>query len=418
MNLVAKLVREKIGGNTMKLKKSLALLSASVLSIGILAACSTDSSNSSDSKKDVPEDGNSVIKIATQTPLSGGSAIIGESIRLGAQLKLEEESAKFKELGYTLQLESYDDQSDPKKGVSNANIIGADESILAVVGHYNSGVAIPSSEVYNKYNLAMITPGATAVDITERGLKTVNRIVERDDGQGPAAAKYAVESLGAKKIFIIQDKTAFGTGVAEAFRGAAEKLGAEIVGFEGITVGEKDFNGVVNQVLSKKPDLVYFGGIYSEAGIIIKQSREKGIDVPFMGADGMDSSGLVDIAGEAVKNTFITSVAGESTATEAGKKFVEAYKTAFKKDAEAFSVYGYDTMGVILHAIETAINDNGGKIPSREKVAEAIRATKDYQGALTNVTFDEKGDNENAKIYLYKFDEAVYPGVLEGEVTP
>lgn len=402
----------------MKLKKSFALLSASILSIGILAACSSDTPGSSDSTKDVPKDGTTVIKIATQTPLSGGSAIIGESIRLGAQLKLEEETEKFKELGYTLQLESYDDQSDPKKGVSNANIIGADESILAVVGHYNSGVAIPSSEVYDKYKLAMITPGATAVDVTERGLKTVNRIVERDDGQGPAAAKYAVESLGAKKIFIIQDKTAFGTGVAEAFRGAAENLGAEIVGFEGITVGEKDFNGVVNQVLSKKPDVVYFGGIYSEAGIIIKQAREKGIDVPFMGADGMDSSGLVDIAGEAVKNTFITSVAGESTATEAGKKFVEAYKAAFNKDAEAFSVYGYDTMGVILQAIETAINDNGGKVPTREKVAEAIRATKDYQGALTNVTFDEKGDNVNAKIYLYKFDEAVYPGVLEGEVTP
>lgn len=401
----------------MQLKKSLALLSASILSIGILAACSTDSSSTSEPKKDVPADGNTVIKIATQTPLSGGSAIIGESIRLGAQLKLEEESAKFKELGYTLQLESYDDQSDPKKGVSNANIIGADESILAVVGHYNSGVAIPSSEVYNKYNLAMITPGATAVDITERGLKTVNRIVERDDGQGPAAAKYAVETLGAKKIFIIQDKTAFGSGVAEAFRGKAEELGAEIVGFEGITVGEKDFNGVVNQVLSKKPDVIYFGGIYSEAGIILKQAREKGIDVPFMGADGMDSSGLVDIAGDAVKNTFITSVAGVSTATEAGQKFVETYEAKFNKKVEAFSVYGYDTMGVILKAIEKAINENDGKIPSREKVAEEIRATKDYQGALTNVTFDDKGDNVNAKIYLFKFEEAVYPGVLEGEIS-
>lgn len=399
----------------MKLKKTLALLSASVLSIGILAACSSDTSTSTEDK---PTDGKPIIKVATQLPLSGGSAITGESIRLGAQLKLEEEVERFKELGFTLQLETYDDQSDPKKGVSNANIIGADESVLAVVGHYNSGVAIPSSEVYDKYKLAMITPGATNVDITERGLKTVNRIVERDDGQGPAAAKYAVETLGAKKIFVVQDKTAFGSGVAEAFRGAAEKLGAEIVGFEGITVGEKDFNGVVNQILSKKPDVVYIGGIYSEAGIIIKQAREKGINVPFMGADAMDSSGLVDIAGEAVKNTIITTVAGDSNSTEAGKKFAENYKKAFNKNTEAFSVYGYDTMGVILHAIETAINDNGGKLPSREKVAEAIRATKDYQGAVTKVTFDEKGDNVDAKIYLIKFNEAVYPGVVEGEITP
>ncbi|MFJ8066379.1 branched-chain amino acid ABC transporter substrate-binding protein [Psychrobacillus sp. NPDC096426] len=394
----------------MRLKKSVVLLLTGVLIIGMLAACS------SKSKGDESANGSNVIKIATQTPLSGGSAIIGESIRLGAQMKLEEQAEKFKELGYTLKLESYDDQSDPKKGVSNANIIGADKSIYAIVGHYNSGVAIPSSEVYEKYNVAMVSPGTTAVTVTDRGLKTVNRIVGRDDAQGPAGAKYAIETLGAKKIFIIQDKTAYGSGIADAFKVAAEEAGAEIVGYEGITVGEKDFNGVINQVLTKKPDLIYFGGIYSEGGIIIKQARDKGIDVPIMGGDGMDASGLVDIAGDAVVNTYITSVAGDSTATEAGRKFVADYKAKFNKNAEAFSVYGYDTMGVILHAIEKAINENNGKLPSKEKVAEAVRSVKDYEGVLTNVTFDEIGDNTNAKIYLYKFTEASYPGVLEGEV--
>lgn len=165
----------------------------------------------------------------------------------------------------------------------------------------------------------MVSPANTVVEITERGLKTVNRIVGRDDFQGPAGANYAINELGAKKIFVIQDKTAYGTGLADAFIAAAEEAGAEIVGYEGITIGEKDFNGVVNQILNKKPDLVFFGGLYSEGGIIIKQARDKGIDVPFMGGDGMDSSGLVDIAGEAVKNTYITSVAGDSTATESGK---------------------------------------------------------------------------------------------------
>ncbi|MEK4229403.1 branched-chain amino acid ABC transporter substrate-binding protein [Solibacillus sp. FSL H8-0538] len=404
----------------MRLKKSFSLLSAGLLSMGILAACSSDSSGTSSSGgsngSGATED-TKVIKIAGQLPLSGGVSVTGESLRLGAQLKLDEEIEKFKELGYTLQFETYDDQSDPKKGVSNANIIGADESILAIVGHYNSGVAIPSSEVYDKYNLAMLTPGATATDVTDRGLKTVNRIVGRDDAQGPAAAKYAIETLGAKKIFIIQDKTAFGTGVAEAFKGAAEQLGAEILAFEGITVGEKDFNGVINQVLSKKPDLIYFGGLYSEAGIILKQAREKGITIPFMGADALDSSGLVDIAGDAVVNTFITSVAGSTASSESGLKFVEKYESTYNKKVEAFSVYGYDTMGVILNAVEQAIEENDGGLPTREQVAEKIRATKDYQGALANVTFDEKGDNVNAKIYLFKFDEPVYPGVLEGEVS-
>ena len=398
----------------MLLKKSLALFSAGILSVGLLAACNSETEDSTVTAGTSSSASGEVIKVAAQLPLSGSTSVTGESLRLGAQMKLEEEQAKFEELGFKLQFESYDDQSDPKKGVSNANIIVADESILAVVGHYNSGVAIPSSEVYNKYNLAMITPGATATDLTDRGLKTVNRIVGRDDQQGPKASQFMVQELGVKNLFIIQDKTAFGTGVAEEVKKEAEKLGATIVGFEGITIGEKDFNGVINQVLSKKPDAVYFGGLYTEAGIILKQMREKGIDIPFVGADALDSSGLVDIAGEAVINTYYTTVAGEVSSTESGQKFVKEYEEKYKgKKAEAFSVYGYDTMGAILAAIEKSIGDSDGKKPSREQVAEAIRATENFQGALANVSFDEKGDNSNAEIYLFKFEKASYPGTLQ-----
>lgn len=399
----------------MKIKKTLSVLLSSVLALGLLAACSSDGDSSSDGKG--ASDGAKVIKIATQSPLSGGSSILGEAIRLGAQLKLEEEQAKFEEMGFKLQLVPYDDQADPKKGVSNAEQLTADEAIYGVVGHLNSGVAIPSSVVYERFNVPMISPANTAVEVTDRGLKTVNRIVARDDFQGPAGAEYAVKTLGAKKIFVVQDKTAYGTGLADAFKEAAEELGAEIVGEEGITIGEKDFNGVVNQFLSKKPDLIYFGGMYSEGGLIIKQSREKGIDVPFMGGDGMDSSGLVDIAGETVVDTFITSVAGDSNATEAGKKFTADYKAKFNKDAESYSVYGYDSMGVLLQGIENAIKANGNKLPDKAKVAEAVRGVKDYKGALTDVSLDDKGDNVNAKVFLYKFTEASYPPVLEGEVS-
>ena len=402
----------------MVLKKSLTLFSVGLLSVGILAACSSDSSTDTDTAGDSGSSSSSnVIKIAAQLPLSGSASAIGESLRLGAAMKLEEEQAKFEELGFKLQFESYDDQSDPKKGVSNANIIGADDAILAVVGHYNSGVAIPSSEVYNKYNLGMISPGATATDLTDRELPTVNRIVGRDDAQGPAAAKHMVENLGAKTIFIIQDKTAFGTGIAEEVKKAAEAMGAEIVGFEGITVGEKDFNGVINQISSKKPDAVFFGGLYTEAGIVLKQMREKGLETPFVGADALDSSGLVDIAGDAVRNTFFTTVAGDVTSSETGQEFVKKYEEKYGKTVEAFSVYGYDTMGAVLAAVERAIEANDGKLPTREAVSAEIRATKDYKGALAEVTFDEKGDNSNARIYLFKFEEAVYPGIFVGEIS-
>ncbi|MBM7662036.1 branched-chain amino acid transport system substrate-binding protein [Bacillus mesophilus] len=392
-----------------KKTKILSLLATASLAMGLVAGCSGGQTASGG--------GGNVIKIATQTPLSGGSATLGEAIKLGAQLALEDQQAKFKEMGFELQLIPYDDQADPKKGVANAELIGADNEILAVVGHLNSGVAIPSSVTYEKYAIPMVSPANTATDVTDRELKTTNRIVARDDFQGPAAADFAVNTLGAKKIFIIQDKTAYGSGLAEAFKGAAEELGAEIVGFEGITVGEKDFNGVLNIVTSKKPDLVYFGGLYSEGGLIIKQGREKGIDVPFMGGDGLDSSTLVEIAGDAVKNTYITSVAGDTFASDAGKKFADDYKAKFSKNVESYSAYGYDSMGVVLKGIEDAINANDGKLPTREQVRDAVRNVTDFQGAVTKVTFDDKGDNEYAQIFIYKFDEVAYPPKQESVVS-
>jgi branched-chain amino acid transport system substrate-binding protein len=388
-------------------KKVLSIFATTTLAIGLLAGCS-GAKTSSDGNKD-GDKGATVIKIATQSPLSGGSATLGEAIKLGAQLGLEEQQEKFKELGFEIQLVPYDDQGDPKKGVANAQLLGADNEILAVVGHLNSGVAIPSSETYEKYNIPMVSPANTATEVTDRGLKAVNRIVARDDFQGPAGAEFAVKTLGAKKIFVIQDKTAYGTGLAEAFKAAAEEQGAEIVGFEGITVGEKDFNGVLNQVVAKDPDLVYFGGLYSEGGLIIKQGREKGLDIPFMGGDGLDSSTLVEMAGDSVKNTFITSVAGDTTATEVGKEFAKKYKDKFGKNVESYSAYGYDSMGVVLKGIEDAIKANDGKLPTREQVRDAVRAIKDFEGVVTKVSFDDKGDNDNAQVFIYEFTEAAYP---------
>lgn len=399
----------------MKLNKGLLTVLSTTLVLGIMAGCGksdTSSSSSSSSSK-----GLQTIKIATQSPLSGSSATLGEAIKLGAQLALQDKQSEFEKLGFKLELQPYDDQGDPKKGVSNANIITADSSILAVVGHLNSGVAIPSSEVYNKYALTMVSPANTATTVTDRGLKTVNRIVARDDFQGPAGANYAIDTLKAKKIFIVQDKTTYGQGLADAFKKAAEEKGATIVGYEGITVGEKDFNGVVNKISAQNPDLVYFGGLYAEGGLLIKQARQKGITIPFMGGDGLDSSTLVDIAGDAIKNVYYTSVAGDTLSTDAGKSFSDAYNKEFGKKIEGYSAYGYDSMGVVLQGIKDAITANSGKLPTREQVRDAIRKISDYQGIVTTVGFDDKGDNKYAKVFIYKFSETKYPGKLDGEIS-
>lgn len=405
---------KKIGGYSMFTKKASALFMTAALTVGIISGCSSNKTSTSigGSTKE-----KTVIKIASQSPLSGGSATQGEAIKLGAQLALEEQKAKFAKKGFDLLFVPYDDQGDPKKGVANAQLIASDKEVLGIVGHLNSGVAIPSSEIYEKYSLPMVSPANTATAVTDRGLKVTNRIVARDDFQGPAGAEYAVKTLNAKKIFIIQDKTAYGSGLAEAFRDAAKDLGAEILGYEGITVGEKDFNGVLNQVASKKPDLIYFAGLYGEGGLIIKQAQEKGLSIPLMGGDALDSSSLVEIAGDAVKNTFLTSVAGDATKTAEGKKFSDDYKKKFNKNIEGYSAYAYDSAGVLLKGLSNAIDKNGGKLPSRAQVSEAVRAIKDYQGIVTKVGFDAKGDNTFAKIFIYKFDQTKYPATLNGEIT-
>ncbi|PAD23022.1 branched-chain amino acid ABC transporter substrate-binding protein [Terribacillus saccharophilus] len=385
----------------------MALAMTSTLALGFLAACgNTDSTSGGGSSSET-------VKIALQAPMSGGSATLGEAIKNGAAMAVEEEKADFEEAGFSLELVEYDDQGDPQKGVSNAQIIGSDQDVYGVVAHLNSGVFIPSSEVYERYNIPSVSPASTATDVTDRNLKSVNRIVARDDFQGPAGAEYAVQEIGAKKIFVINDKTAYGQGLATAFAEAAAEEGAEIVGEAGITVGEKDFNGVLNQVSSADPDLVYFGGLYSEGGLLIKQARDNGIDAAFMGGDGMDSSTLVEIAGDTVNNVYLTSVAGDSSATEFAKNYEEEYGAK----PESFSIYGYDSAKVLMEGILDAAKENGGKLPAKDKVAAAVRAIDDYEGEMTQVSFDDKGDNEFAKIFIYKFDEASYPAKIQGEIS-
>ncbi|MDO3409915.1 branched-chain amino acid ABC transporter substrate-binding protein [Saccharibacillus sp. CPCC 101409] len=406
------------------MKRKTVGLASLALFMSIVSACGSSGGGTTASGTQTGTTGNAegsasgtVIKIATQSPLSGSSSIQGEAIRLGAQLALEDRAQEFKDLGFTLELAPFDDQGDAKKGVANAEMIGADQAVLGVIGHLNSGVSIPSSVVYEKYNIPMISPASTATEFTDRGLKVANRVVARDDFQGPAAAQYAVNELGAKNIFVVQDKTAYGQGLAEAFRDEAEKLGATIAGYEAITVGEKDFNGVLNIALSKKPDFIFFGGLYAEGGLLVKQAREKGISAPFMGGDALDSSGMVEIAGDNVKDSLYSSVATDIAKAEGGKEWADKYKAKFNKNAEGYSVYSYDSMTIMLDAIKKSIESSDGKIPSRETVRDAVRATKDFKGIATEVSFDDIGDNIYAKVFIYKFEEATYPGTMVSEVS-
>ena len=349
------------------------------------------------------------IKIAVQAPLSGEQAALGEHIKLGAQLAVEEASKAFKALGYDLILVPYDDQAKPEVGVANARNIVADPNVLALVGHFNSGVALPASEVYKDAMLAMISPANTATEITDRGYPNVNRVCGRDDVQGPVGARFAAQDLKLKSVYIIHDKTLYGQGVAENFRNEAKKLGLNVLGFEG-TEERANFSPMIITLKARNPGLVYFGGIYHQGGLLLKQLREKGVNAKFMGPDGLDSAEMVKIAGSAATGSYYTSVAGPPDAYPETAAFAKKFKQRFGKEVESFGMYGYDATLVGIRAMEQWMKANPGKKPTRANVSGAVRKLKDFKGITGSIEFDDKGDPVKAKYFVLQFEKQAYPG--------
>jgi len=372
------------------------LLGLTVFSL-LLAACAMPATPAASPTPAVK----GTIKIATQSPLSGGQAALGEGIKNGAQLAIEQLKGPIEALGFKVELVPFDDQAKPDVGVANAKQLVNDPDILAVIGHLNSGVAIPSSETYKDYDLVMVSPANTNPCITDRGYLVVNRVCGRDDVQGAVGAEFAFNELKVKTAFVIHDKTTYGQGVAEFFKKRFEELGGKVLGFEG-TEEKANFDPLITAIQAANPELIYFGGIYDQAGVFFKQAREKGVKAIFLGPDGMDSSELAKIAGDAVVGMYYTSVAAPPTVYEGAKKFIQDYKAKFGKDPEPFSAQAYDATAIVLKAIEAAINEAGGQKPSRKAVAQKVRATKDFQGITGVITFDERGDPVKAKYFVIK----------------
>src|SRR6266508_3353020 len=335
------------------------------------------------------------IKIATQSPLSGGQASLGEGIKLGAQLAIEKGKANLEKMGYKVELVPFDDQAKPDVGVANAKNIIADKDIVAVIGHLNSGVAIPSSEVYKEVNVAMVSPANTNPVVTDRGYPNVNRVCGRDDVQGVVGSEFAHGTLKVKSVYIVHDKTQYGQSVAEIFKAASEKKGVKVLGFEG-TEEKSNFDPIITPIKAKNPDLIYFGGIYDQGAPFFKQAREKGLKAKFMGPDGMDSSDLTKIAGKAVVGMNYTSAAGPASALPKAKTFVEDFKKKFGKNPEPYAAEAYDAATIAIKAIEETAKK--GKV-SREDVATAVRKAK-LSGITGDIAFDAKGDRLKAQYFV------------------
>ncbi len=328
------------------------------------------------------------IVIGTAGPMTGDQSKQGGDIVNGVRLAVDEWNEKGGIGGIKIRLEVGDDQHDPKQAVSVANKM-VNLGIVGMVGHFNSSASIPASSVYHSAGVPMITPGSTNPRLTDQGFKTVFRVCGRDDQQGKVAAQFAVQSFQAKRIAILHDKTTYGQGLAEEFQKAvlSFNVGAEIVSFDGITQGDKDFRSILTTLKGKNPDLFFFGGIFPEGGVLVKQAKEMGMTAPMISGDGVFDPKFIEIAGPAAEGTFLT-FAPDPENIPSAKGFLQRYKAKHGNELAPYAIYAYDATNILL----TALSQVGGHgMRDGKKVSEAIRNLK-YDGALGRTEFDAKGD--------------------------
>jgi len=342
------------------------------------------------------------VKIATQSPLSGPQSALGIPIQHGAELAVEQIGEQIGIEG--IEVVPFDDQATENIGASNASTIAADPSILCVIGHLNSGVAIASLPTYRDANVVMISPANTNPRITEEFTGTAYRVVGRDDVQGVVAADFARETLGAQNVYVLHDQTAYGEGLATVFRDTLEEAGVTIAGFAG-TQEKSAFDAVLTPIQAANPDLVFYGGIYDAAGPLLQQMRERGIEAEFLGGDGLDSSELARLAGEAAVGANYVTVSGPPSAYPAAAQFITDYEAAYDEAAAYPAFQAYDSTRACLTAIANAAIEAGGT-PTREQVKAAMAELEPFEGVTGNVEFNDKGDRDPAIYYVLEVTSA------------
>jgi len=329
-----------------------------------------------------------VIKIGFVAPLTGDQAPQGQDILHGAQLAVEQANAAGPVVpGYALELVTLDDQRNPTQAVAAAKKLVADREVVVVVGHLNSSCTMPASAIYHQAGLLEITPVSSNPQISRQGFENFYRTCATDDLQGPAAALFAVRELGAKRIFILDDMTTYGRGLANEFEKKAKALGATVLGHEGITQGDKDFTPSLTKIKAADPDLVYFAGMFPEGALLIKQRADVGLRARFMGGDGLYDAALIELATPAAaEGIYLTTIGSDIKQVPTARAFVTTYEQRFGP-VGAYSAYAYEATSLAIEAIRRA-----GR-PDRRAVLEAMKTIKDFPGLFGPHNFDARGDS-------------------------
>ena len=343
-----------------------------------------------------------VVKIGHVGPTSGGIAHLGKDNENGARMAIEQLNAKGTMIGgkkVKFELVAEDDAADPKQGTAVAQKL-VDSKVAGVVGHLNSGTTIPASKIYFDAGIPQVSPSATNPKYTRQGFSTAFRLVADDVHLGSTLGKYAVNTLKGKSIAVIDDRTAYGQGVAEEFVKAVKASGGAIAETQYTTDKATDFSAILTQIKSKKPDVIFFGGMDAVAGPMIRQMKQLGINAKFVGGDGICTTDLPKLSGGSMADGQV--VCAEAGGVEGEQKvgmdkFRADYKAKFGIEVQVYAPYVYDAVNVMVAAMVKA----GSAEPA--KYLPTLAKTEGFKGVTGTISFDAKGDVKNGALTLFTY---------------
>ncbi|MGH7816760.1 MAG: branched-chain amino acid ABC transporter substrate-binding protein [Candidatus Binatia bacterium] len=338
-----------------------------------------------------------VVKIGHAGPLTGPIAHLGKDNENGVRLALDEANAAGIVIGgekIKFELISEDDEANPQKGTVVAQKI-VDAKVAGVIGHLNSGTTIPASKIYRDAGLPQISPSATNVDYTHQGFKTAFRVMANDAQQGKVLGEYAVKTLNAKKIAVIDDRSAYGKGLADQFEMAAKGDGAKIITREFTDTTKTDFTAILTRIKGMNPPLVFYGGMDSQSGPMMKQIKNLGLKSTYLSGDGSQTAQFLTLAGPEGQNAYASSPGVPLDKMPGGPAFTERYTKTFNQQIQLYAPYAYDAMNTMIAAMKKADSVDPAKyLPALASI--------DYQGVTGRIRFDENGDIKGGSISLYQ----------------
>jgi branched-chain amino acid transport system substrate-binding protein len=343
------------------------------------------------------------IVIGTAGPLTGLYAVFGEQLKRGAEQAVKDLNAKGGVLGEQLSLRIGDDACDPRQAVAVANQMG-NAGVVFIAGHFCSGSSIPASQVYNEEGVLQISPASTNPQLTEQGFDNVFRVCGRDDQQGIVAANYVVDNNVGSKVAVLHDETAYGNGLADAFKKQLNARGVQEIMYEAITAGDRDFTALIARMQQADIDLIYLGGYHTEAGLIVRQARERGLEARLVSGDALITTEYWAITGESGQGTLMT-FGPDPRKNAAAQLVVQDFKDQ-GYDPEGYTLYTYAAIQVWAQAVEQAGSTD------LDAVIEALHGNQ-FETVLGTTSFDDKGDAIGPNYVMYEWRD----GEIE-ELTP